>query len=79
MCEMCDLARPEPAPLPAKLSPPSPVRRVPALPLKPKELASEARRSCRQVQMKEDGLRLVRLIRASGAVLLRGSAQAPAS
>lgn len=65
MCEMCDLARPEPAPLPVKLSPPSPVRRVPALPLKPKDLASEARHSCRQMQMKEDGLKLVQLIRAS--------------
>lgn len=65
MCEMCDLARPEPAPLPVKLSPPSPVRRVPALPLKPKELPSEARDSCRQRQMKEDGLKLIQLIRAS--------------
>lgn len=65
MCEMCDLARPEPAPLPVKLSPPSPVRRVPALPLKPKELASDARHSCRQMQMKEDGLKLIQLIRAS--------------
>uniref|UniRef100_H3DLA4 RBR-type E3 ubiquitin transferase n=1 Tax=Tetraodon nigroviridis TaxID=99883 RepID=H3DLA4_TETNG len=63
MCEMCDLARPEPAPLPVKLSPPSPVRRVPALPLKPKELASDARHSCRQMQMKEDGLKLIQLIR----------------
>ncbi|TWW73421.1 E3 ubiquitin-protein ligase RNF31 [Takifugu flavidus] len=65
MCEMCDLARPEPAPLPVKLSPPSPVRRVPALPLKPKELASEAQDSCRQRQIKEDGLKLIQLIRAS--------------
>lgn len=65
MCEMCDLARPEPAPLPVKLSPPSPVRRVPALPLKPKELASDARHSCRQMQMKEEGLKLIELIRAS--------------
>ncbi|XP_056913509.1 E3 ubiquitin-protein ligase RNF31 isoform X2 [Takifugu flavidus] len=64
MCEMCDLARPEPAPLPVKLSPPSPVRRVPALPLKPKELASEAQDSCRQRQIKEDGLKLIQLIRA---------------
>lgn len=62
---MCDLARPEPAPLPVKLSPPSPVRRVPALPLKPKGLASGARHSCRQLQMKEDGLKLLQLIRAS--------------
>lgn len=65
MCEMCDLARPEPAPLPVNLSPPSPVRRVPALPLKPKELASEARDSCRQRHMKEDGLKLIQLIKAS--------------
>lgn len=68
MCEMCDLARPEPAPLPVKLSPPSPVRRVPALPIKPKEPAPE---DCwRQRLMKEEGLKLIHLIRASHSVHL---------
>ncbi|XP_072219676.1 E3 ubiquitin-protein ligase RNF31 isoform X2 [Leuresthes tenuis] len=63
MCEMCDLAHPEPAPLPVKLHPPSPVRRVPALPIKPKELAPEDLDSCRQKQIKEEGLKLIQLIR----------------
>uniref|UniRef100_A0A671VKD6 Potassium voltage-gated channel subfamily B member 2-like n=1 Tax=Sparus aurata TaxID=8175 RepID=A0A671VKD6_SPAAU len=63
VCEMCDLARPEPAALPAKLRPPSPVRRVPALPIKSKEPASEDLDSCRQKLMKEEGLKLIQLIR----------------
>uniref|UniRef100_A0A8P4K078 RBR-type E3 ubiquitin transferase n=1 Tax=Dicentrarchus labrax TaxID=13489 RepID=A0A8P4K078_DICLA len=63
VCEMCDLARPEPAPLPAKLRPPSPVRRVPALPIKSKEPPSEDLDSCRQRLMKEEGLKLIQLIR----------------
>ncbi|XP_054624953.1 E3 ubiquitin-protein ligase RNF31 isoform X1 [Dunckerocampus dactyliophorus] len=63
MCEMCDLARPEPAPLPAKLRPPYPVRRVPALPVKPKESAQEDLNSCRQRRLKEEGLKLIQLIR----------------
>uniref|UniRef100_A0A8C2WDA1 RBR-type E3 ubiquitin transferase n=1 Tax=Cyclopterus lumpus TaxID=8103 RepID=A0A8C2WDA1_CYCLU len=63
MCEMCDLARPEPAPLPAKPRPPSPVRRVPALPIKPKEPAPEDLDSWRQRLMKEEGLKLIQLIR----------------
>ncbi|XP_037837983.1 E3 ubiquitin-protein ligase RNF31 isoform X1 [Kryptolebias marmoratus] len=63
MCEMCDLARPEPAPLPVKLHPPSPVRRVPALPVKPKELAPRNLDSQRQRLMREEGLKLVQLIR----------------
>ncbi|XP_077581291.1 E3 ubiquitin-protein ligase RNF31 isoform X2 [Stigmatopora nigra] len=63
MCEMCDLARPEPAPLPSKLRPPFPVRRVPALPVKPKELTREDPNSCRQRRMKEDGLKLIQVIR----------------
>ncbi|XP_034038916.1 E3 ubiquitin-protein ligase RNF31 isoform X2 [Thalassophryne amazonica] len=63
MCEMCDLARPEPATLPAKLHPPSPVRRVPALPVKPKEPATEDLDSWRQKRMKEEGLKLIQLIR----------------
>ncbi|XP_061746510.1 E3 ubiquitin-protein ligase RNF31 isoform X2 [Nerophis ophidion] len=62
-CEMCDLARPEPAPLPAKLRPPSPVRRVPALPVKRKVSAQEDLDSCRQRRLKEEGLKLVQLIR----------------
>lgn len=65
VCEMCDLARPEPAPLPVKLRPPSPVRRVPALPIKPKEPAPEDQDVLRQRMMKEDGLKLIQLIRAS--------------
>ncbi|XP_059199906.1 E3 ubiquitin-protein ligase RNF31 isoform X2 [Centropristis striata] len=63
VCEMCDLARPEPAPLPVKLHPPSPVRRVPALPIKPKEHAPEDLESWRQRLMKEEGLKLIQLIR----------------
>ncbi|XP_028283645.1 E3 ubiquitin-protein ligase RNF31 [Parambassis ranga] len=63
VCEMCDLARPEPAPLPVKLRPPSPVRRVPALPIKPKEPAPEDLDSWRQKLMKEEGLKLIQLIK----------------
>ncbi|KAK1878582.1 E3 ubiquitin-protein ligase RNF31 [Dissostichus eleginoides] len=63
VCEMCDLARPEPAPLPVKLRPPSPVRRVPALPIKPKGPAPEDLDSWRQRLMKEEGLKLIQLIR----------------
>uniref|UniRef100_A0AAQ6IF97 RBR-type E3 ubiquitin transferase n=1 Tax=Anabas testudineus TaxID=64144 RepID=A0AAQ6IF97_ANATE len=63
VCEMCDLARPEPAPLPVKLRPPSPVRRVPALPIKPKEPAPEDQDVWRQKIMKEEGLKLIQLIR----------------
>lgn len=65
VCEMCDLARPEPAPLPVRLRPPSPVRRVPALPIKPKEPAPEDLDSWRQNLIKEEGLKLIQLIRAS--------------
>lgn len=65
VCEMCDLARPEPAPLPVKLRPPSPVRRVPALPVKSKEPTPENLESWRQKLMKEEGLKLIQLIRAS--------------
>ncbi|KAM7401442.1 hypothetical protein PAMA_005581 [Pampus argenteus] len=63
VCEMCDLARPEPAPLPVKLRPPSPVRRVPALPIKPKEPTPEDLDFWRQRLMKEEGLKLIQLIR----------------
>ncbi|XP_020566402.1 E3 ubiquitin-protein ligase RNF31 [Oryzias latipes] len=63
MCEMCDLNRPEPPPLPVKLRPPSPVRRVPALPIKPKKPASEDADSWRQKRMKEEGEKLIHLIR----------------
>uniref|UniRef100_A0A3P8U355 Uncharacterized protein n=1 Tax=Amphiprion percula TaxID=161767 RepID=A0A3P8U355_AMPPE len=63
VCEMCDLARPEPAPLPVKLRPPSPVRRVPALPIKPKEVAPADLDTWRQKLMKEEGLKLIQLIR----------------
>ncbi|KAM6919151.1 E3 ubiquitin-protein ligase RNF31 [Xenentodon cancila] len=64
VCEMCDLARPEPAPLPVKLHPPSPVRRVPALPIKSKEVACEDLDYWRQKLMKEEGMKLIQLIRA---------------
>ncbi|KAM4623670.1 E3 ubiquitin-protein ligase RNF31 [Polymixia lowei] len=63
VCEMCDLARPEPAPMPAKLRPPSPVRRVPALPIKPKDPPPEDPDLRRQRLMKEEGLKLIQLIR----------------
>ncbi|XP_034094516.1 E3 ubiquitin-protein ligase RNF31-like isoform X3 [Gymnodraco acuticeps] len=63
VCEMCDLARPEPAPLPVKLRPPSPIRRVPALPIKPKGPTPEDLDSWRQRLMKEEGLKLIQLIR----------------
>nr|XP_020441134.1 E3 ubiquitin-protein ligase RNF31-like [Monopterus albus] len=63
VCEMCDLARPEPAPLSVKLRPPSPVRRVPALPIKPKEPPLEDLDSWRQKLMKEEGLKLIQQIR----------------
>ncbi|XP_051809284.1 E3 ubiquitin-protein ligase RNF31-like isoform X4 [Acanthochromis polyacanthus] len=63
VCEMCDLARPEPAPLPVKLRPPSPVRRVPALPIKRKEVVPADLDSWRQKLMKEEGLKLIQLIR----------------
>ncbi|KAJ3594387.1 hypothetical protein NHX12_003694 [Muraenolepis orangiensis] len=63
VCEMCDLARPEPAPMPVKLRPPSPVRRVPALPVKPKNPPPEDPEHRRQRLLQEEGLRLIQLIR----------------
>lgn len=60
---MCDLARPEPAPLPVKFRPPSPVRRVPALPIKPKGPTPEDLDFWRQKLMKEEGLKLIEMIR----------------
>ncbi|KAF3858947.1 hypothetical protein F7725_012148 [Dissostichus mawsoni] len=45
------------------LRPPSPVRRVPALPIKPKGPAPEDLDSWRQRLMKEEGLKLIQLIR----------------
>ncbi|XP_061586901.1 E3 ubiquitin-protein ligase RNF31-like [Cololabis saira] len=67
-CEMCDLARPEPAPLPSRLHPPSPVRRVPALPVRPRDAPrgdpGADPESCRQKLLKDDGLKLIQLIRA---------------
>ncbi|KAG7250938.1 hypothetical protein CRUP_002566, partial [Coryphaenoides rupestris] len=65
VCEICDLARPEPAPMPVKLRPPSPVRRVPALPVKPKNPPTEDPEHRRQRQLQEEGLRLIQLIRAT--------------
>ncbi|KAG7268377.1 hypothetical protein CRUP_031988 [Coryphaenoides rupestris] len=55
VCEICDLARPEPAPMPVKLRPPSPVRRVPALPVKPKNPPTEDPEHRRQRQLQEEG------------------------
>ncbi|XP_053740188.1 E3 ubiquitin-protein ligase RNF31 isoform X2 [Synchiropus splendidus] len=65
VCEICDLARPEPASLPAKLRPPSPVRRVPPLPIRANETALEDVNSLRQRRMKEEGLKLILQIKES--------------
>lgn len=65
VCEMCDLARPEPAALPVKLRPPYPVRRVPALAIKPSEPAPQDLDCWRQTLMREEGSKLIHLIRAS--------------
>uniref|UniRef100_A0A3B4AG94 RanBP2-type domain-containing protein n=1 Tax=Periophthalmus magnuspinnatus TaxID=409849 RepID=A0A3B4AG94_9GOBI len=61
VCEMCDLPRPEPPPLNRR--PPSPVRRVPALSIKSKDPSPESQETRRQRVLKEEGLKLIQLIR----------------
>ncbi|XP_012683447.2 E3 ubiquitin-protein ligase RNF31 isoform X2 [Clupea harengus] len=65
ICEMCDLPRPEPAPapLPSKFRTPSPARDFPQLSIKPKATPSEDPDVKRQRLMKEEGLKLIQLIR----------------
>ncbi|KPP65194.1 E3 ubiquitin-protein ligase RNF31-like, partial [Scleropages formosus] len=63
LCEMCDLPRPEPAPTPRKLLPQSPIKDVPLSPIKPKVTLAEDPDVKRQKLMREQGLKLVQLIR----------------
>ncbi|KAL0966083.1 hypothetical protein UPYG_G00290670 [Umbra pygmaea] len=63
MCEMCDLPRPEPAKMPVKLHPPSQVKRVPVLSVKAKDPPTEDPDLRRQKLMREEGLKLIQLIR----------------
>ncbi|XP_063075121.1 E3 ubiquitin-protein ligase RNF31 [Engraulis encrasicolus] len=63
ICEMCDLPRPEPAPLPPKLRTPSPVREFLQLSIKPKASLTEDPDVKRQRLMREEGLKLIQLIR----------------
>ncbi|KAL2097582.1 hypothetical protein ACEWY4_006789 [Coilia grayii] len=63
VCEMCDLPRPEPAPLPPKLRTPSPVREFLQLSIKPKASPTEDPDAKRQRLMREEGLKLIQLIR----------------
>uniref|UniRef100_A0A8C7HW74 E3 ubiquitin-protein ligase RNF31-like n=1 Tax=Oncorhynchus kisutch TaxID=8019 RepID=A0A8C7HW74_ONCKI len=63
VCEMCDLPRPEPAKMPVKLHPPSQVKRVPVLSVKPKDPPMEDPDLRRQKLMREEGLKLIELIR----------------
>ncbi|XP_035287061.1 E3 ubiquitin-protein ligase RNF31 [Anguilla anguilla] len=62
VCEMCDLPRPDPAPMPAKL-PPSPVEELPPSPVKPPAPPPEDPDVKRQKLMREEGQRLIQLIR----------------
>uniref|UniRef100_A0A4W5M0Y7 Uncharacterized protein n=1 Tax=Hucho hucho TaxID=62062 RepID=A0A4W5M0Y7_9TELE len=63
VCEMCDLPRPEPAKMRVKLHPPSQVKRVPVLSVKPKGPPMEDPDLRRQKLMREEGLKLIQLIR----------------
>nr|XP_023865712.1 E3 ubiquitin-protein ligase RNF31 isoform X1 [Salvelinus alpinus]XP_023865713.1 E3 ubiquitin-protein ligase RNF31 isoform X1 [Salvelinus alpinus] len=63
VCEMCDLPRPEPAKMRVKLHPPSQVKRVPVLSVKPKDPPMEDPHLRRQKLMREEGLKLIQLIR----------------
>uniref|UniRef100_A0A674DVP8 E3 ubiquitin-protein ligase RNF31-like n=1 Tax=Salmo trutta TaxID=8032 RepID=A0A674DVP8_SALTR len=63
VCEMCDRARPEPAKMRVKLHPPSQVKRVPVLSVKPKDPPMEDPDLRRQKLMREEGLKLIQLIR----------------
>lgn len=62
---MCDLPRPEPAPSPPRLQPTSPVRDFPQLSVKPKGVPTEDPDVKRQRLMREEGLKLIQLIRVS--------------
>ncbi|XP_062375630.1 E3 ubiquitin-protein ligase RNF31 isoform X1 [Sardina pilchardus] len=62
-CEMCDLPRPEPAPSPPKLRTPSPARDFPQLSVKTKSPPSDDPDVKRQRLMREEGLKLIQLIR----------------
>lgn len=66
---MCDLPRPEPAKMPVKLHPPSQVKRVPVLSVKPKDPPMEDPDLRRQKLMREEGLKLIELIRVSEGFL----------
>uniref|UniRef100_A0A8C7PCE1 RBR-type E3 ubiquitin transferase n=1 Tax=Oncorhynchus mykiss TaxID=8022 RepID=A0A8C7PCE1_ONCMY len=63
VCEMCDLPRPEPTKMRVKLHPPSQVKKVPVLSVKPKDPPMEDPDLRRQKLMREEGLKLIQLIR----------------
>uniref|UniRef100_A0A8C8LXT4 RBR-type E3 ubiquitin transferase n=1 Tax=Oncorhynchus tshawytscha TaxID=74940 RepID=A0A8C8LXT4_ONCTS len=63
VCEMCDLPRPEPTKMPVKVHPPSQVKKVPVLSVKPKDPPMEDPDLTRQKLMREEGLKLIQLIR----------------
>ncbi|XP_066512786.1 E3 ubiquitin-protein ligase RNF31-like isoform X1 [Hoplias malabaricus] len=62
-CEICDLARSDPAPSPSKVLPLSPVKQFHPLSIKPKFTPSEDPDLKRQRLMREEGLKLIQLIR----------------
>ncbi|KAG9332188.1 hypothetical protein JZ751_015551, partial [Albula glossodonta] len=63
VCEMCDLPRPDPAPMPTKHLPPSPVKEAPSPPIRPQVPLTEDPDWKRQRLMKDEGQRLIQLIR----------------
>ncbi|KAJ8395965.1 hypothetical protein AAFF_G00026730 [Aldrovandia affinis] len=64
LCEMCDLPRPDPLPPLPKLLPPSPIKEAAALPpIKPQAPPLEDPDLKRQKLMREEGQRLIQLIR----------------
>ncbi|KAG9278422.1 E3 ubiquitin-protein ligase RNF31 isoform X1 [Astyanax mexicanus] len=62
-CEMCDLARSDPAPSPSKILSSFPVKDFTSLPVKPKLTATEDPDIKRQRLMREEGLKLIQMIR----------------
>lgn len=64
-CEMCDLARSDPAPSPSKPLPPSPIKDV-----TPKSPPVEDPDLKRQRLMREEGLKLIKLIRVRNVNVL---------
>lgn len=60
---MCDLPRPDPAPAPSKPLLQSPVKEVPLAPTEPKVQPPEDPDLKRQKVMREQGLKLIQLIR----------------